>query len=125
MFAKTGHVVFSKRRIKTNVYLETSLIQTRALVPTSQLKSLPFFVTAAFCVLPVETSITWVSLVGRGNFKGDEIPPPQQYAQLNDWGLSGIESATIYYYAKLQENLHNNTPKPLYNTTVWTQPCCI
>ena len=62
------------------------------MVHTSQLKSLPFFVTAAFCVLPAETSITCVSLVGRGSFKGEEIPPPQQYALLNDWGLSGKES---------------------------------
>jgi len=59
---------------------------------TSQLKSLPFLVTAAFCVRPADTSMTWVSDVGSGSRMGALMPPPQQKTLLIAWGFTGIDS---------------------------------
>ncbi len=65
---------------------------------TSQTSSRPFFVTAAFCVRPVETSVIWVSLLGTGSLMGSPIPLPQQNTELRDGGLvlkASAESNTI------------------------------
>lgn len=63
---------------------------------TSQTNSLPFLVTAAFCVRPVATWITWVSLLGKGSLIGSVIPLPQQNTEVKVWGFSGRLSENRY-----------------------------
>ena len=59
---------------------------------TSQIKSLPFFVTAAFWVRPAATCVTWTSLLGRGSATGVMMPLPQQNTVLRGTSLVGIDS---------------------------------
>lgn len=57
-------------------------------------------VTAAFWVRPVDTWVTWVSLLGRGSFTGEDTPIPQKKTELRAGGLadraSTTESAMVY-----------------------------
>ena len=61
---------------------------------TSHTNSRPFLVTAAFCVRPVDTWVTWVSLLGRGSFTGEDTPIPQKKTELRAGGLADSASKT-------------------------------
>ena len=61
---------------------------------TSHTNSRPFLVTAAFCVRPVDTWVTWVSLLGRGSFTGEDTPIPQKKTELRAGGLADSASTT-------------------------------
>lgn len=51
--------------------------------------------TAAFWVRPVDTWVTWVSLLGRGSFTGEETPIPQKKTELRAGGLADRASTTV------------------------------
>lgn len=51
--------------------------------------------TAAFWVRPVDTWVTWVSLLGRGSFTGEETPIPQKKTELRVGGLADRASTTV------------------------------